>query len=794
MIETTVPTVKSERDDEIDLKELFFRLLSKWHWFVLFGFLGVSLGYMYSSHSQRLYEAESIILVKEEAHGLEAENLFEGMEFSGKTSIQNHLGILCSYTINLKTLQNLNWKTSWYKKGVLAEIELYEKAPFSVITQKNDINLSNVKITISPIDEKSYNISVNDKYFDEELMHDITFESIGKYGVPFENEYFNFTIKKTGSITKNDYILVFNDLEQMALNYRKKINVNLVDKNSELIQLKMQGASKGRIVDYLNELSQVYIKIGLEKKNRTSLNTVKFIDSQLYGIVDSLKMTGKKFTKFCSKEKSIDLSYQAELILDKIGELESAQAKINFRINYFQSLLNYMGDSENLGKVAVPSFVGIMDPGINTQVVKLIDLYSKKTTLSHIAREKNPSLIMLNSEIKNVLGSLKENVRNLLSNAEAEAQSLNTRKDSITMKLAALPETEQEMVNIKRRFDLNNDLYTFLLKKRAEAAITTASNTSDVQIVDAARLETVKVVSPKTLMLSAIGFFLGLMIPLIIILFKDFFNDSIKSVEDLEALCTSTVIGKIAHNQYSDELAITKYPRSGLAESFRELRVNLLHILENKKGGKVISIHSMICSEGKTFIAVNLAIILAMNSKKTLLVGCDLRKPRINRIFNTVNNIGLSDYLTRKKPFNSIICTSSVKNLSIANSGPIPPNPGELLDNGMFKEFINEAKKEYDYIILDNAPVALVADGILTSNYSNINLFVLRQDYSHKKQAKYINQLVEKKTIKQISIVLNDTVHKSYSNSYETYGYEYYDEVYLNQKWTKKIFDKFCKN
>ncbi|MCZ4696386.1 hypothetical protein DWB61_17140 [Ancylomarina euxinus] len=781
-------------EDEIDLKAIFFRLLSKWHWFVLCGSLGVLLAFFFSRFSQPIYDIKSVMLVQEESNSMGVENLFEGMELGGKTNIENHIGILNSYTINLQTLENLNWRTTWYKKGTFKDTDLYKNTPF-IVTENSQNNLADIRISITTIDNNSYHVKVDDKFNDGTTTYPIEFESIGQYGLPFKNEFFDFTLEKKGPILPSEYYFVFNDTELMTLDYVEKTNVSLVDKNAELIQLQMQGNTPSRVVDYLNELCNVYIQFGLKKKNQISFNTVRFIDEQIEGIVDSLRVAGKNFTDFRSKKKSIDLSHEAQLILEKVGELESEQATLNFQLDYFKNLLNYMGDADKMEKIAAPSVVGIIDPGLNAQVVKLGELYSKRSTLSYIAKEKNPSLIMLNNEIQNVINSLEENLKNLLSSAESQDRFLKNRKDQITMRLAGLPETEQEMVNIKRRFDLNNELYTFLLKKRAEAAITTASNISDAQVIDVARVRTAKKVGPKTLLTIVVGLMLGLMLPLFFILIKDVFNDSIKSKEDLEGLTTLPVIGEIAHNNYKNELAILEHPRSGLAESYRGLRTNLQYLFKGDLQ-KVIAIHSMIPGEGKTFNSVNIATIIAMDNKKVLLVGCDLRKPRLHDIFGISNSKGLSTYLIGQHTLNEVVNQSQINNLHFVNSGPIPPNPAELLGNEDFQTFINEAKKEYDYIVLDNAPVTLVTDGKLTGKYADANLFVLRQGYSRRDQIKFINQLAQNDEINHVGMILNDAIHNGHGNSYGSYGYGngYYDEDHEAKSWRNKLTSTFSKN
>lgn len=786
-------------EEEINIKDLLFRLLSKWYWFVLFGSFGVILGYFIDRYSLPMYDVKSVVLVEGESKGMGIENLFEGMELGSKTNIHNHIGILTSYTVNLQTLTNLNWTTSWYSEGSVIDSDLYKTSPFIVEIPNEYENPKGLDVRISPMDDYRYTVEVKGKSNIGDEKIDIEFSGTGYFGRTFKNKHFCFVIKKRIQDVSGNFYFRFNDLEEIALEYMKDLNVSLVGSNSDLIQLKIKGNTPKRQVDYLNELTNVYMQFGLTKKNQASLNTVRFIDEQLRGIVDSLKVAGKNFADFRTKNRTIDLSKEAEMVSEKIGELDAQETALKLKLEYYKNLLLYVNNTEGMGDIVAPSFMGIADVALNAQVVKLGELYTKKNTLSHIAKEKNPSLILLNEEIRNTLTVLEENVKNLLENTQTEYKALQTKSNEVSMRMASLPETQQQMVNIKRSFDLNNELYTFLLKKRAEAAITTASNLSDARVLDPARIRTAKEIGLEQITILLLGLVLGLAIPLITLVFNDYFDDSIKSKDDIEKDSKLPIMGEIAHNNYKSEQPIMKHPRSGIAESFRGLRTNLQYLFKQHEGCKVIGLHSMIPGEGKTFSSVNLATVISMDSKRVLLVGCDLRKPRLHQIFDVDNKSGLSTYLIGSHGLKDIIHDTDIKNLFFVNSGPIPPNPAELLGTTDFRNFLAEAKEQFDYIVLDNAPVTLVTDGVLTGKYADANLFVLRQNYSNKGQVKFINQLKEKGSIPQIGIVLNDAAYHGsgygYGKSYGSYGYGngYYDEDHASLSWSKRLFSKLKK-
>jgi capsular exopolysaccharide synthesis family protein len=315
------------------------------------------------------------------------------------------------------------------------------------------------------------------------------------------------------------------------------------------------------------------------------------------------------------------------------------------------------------------------------------------------------------------------------------------------------------------------------MKMRAESAITYASNQPDVKVLDPASIKTVTQTSPMTMVNYFVGIIFGFLVPFAIILFTDFIKGFIQSKEEVEGLTKLSVVGMVIHNKSKKDLVVLENPRSNISESFRLIRTNLKFIL-NEKDKKVIAVQSTIAGEGKSFVSTNLASILAMNNLKVLLVGVDMRMSTVHKILKSQNKIGLSTYLSNQDNFEDIIEDTPISNLSYIPSGPVPPNPAELLENGNFDRFIEEAKSRFDYIVLDNPPVALVTDGIIAGRYADLNLFVIRFRYSSREQIKFINELENTKTITGLALVLNDAIKENYTdgNYYNYRNKGYYKE------------------
>jgi capsular exopolysaccharide synthesis family protein len=430
-----------------------------------------------------------------------------------------------------------------------------------------------------------------------------------------------------------------------------------------------------------------------------------------------------------------------------------------------------------------PSIIGITDASLNGLLPKLMDLYSKREVLTYTVEENNPSLILLEKDIQLTSNAILENLNNLLKNAELEMVNMETRYADVQERLTKLPDTERKLVSIQRDFNLNNELYTYMMQKKAESAISLASNIPQVQIIDPARVEASELVGPNLYKNIFFGFAFGLFIPFIFIFISDIFNTKIESVDEVEKLTKIPILDGIIHSKYKESLPTIKNPNSGIAESFRLLKTNLRNIIETPEK-KIFSINSLVSGEGKSFISSNFAAILSLSAsdKKVLLIEGDMRKPKLSNLFGNNNNVGLSSYLQDKNDFLDIIIKTATPNLFFVPSGDIPPNPTELLETEKFKKFIENAKADYDYIILDNAPIALVPDGLLTSQHVDLNVFIIRLNYTRKNEIKELNKTIALNNIKNAIIVINDTTKKHYG-----YGNKYWKNGYGNYMKMTKI-------
>lgn len=787
--------INQESEERIDYKKLIFLLRRQWKWLVLFSLLGIMGALAFIKFTKPSYRVSTTVLIPENSNGLDMEDLFNGAIQKPKNNIFNQIEIIRSYyTIN-KTLLNLNWRTSWYMKDLFIWKGIYKQEPFDVQEAANFINPGGIPIYIKPTSGNFYNLTINGTIYENNTPIDVKVEASGEYGRPFINKHFNFTLLKklnNFDVPNGKYYFVFNDLNIATLSYMDKLNAILKDKKSDIIQCTIVGEEPYKESEFLNELINVYTSGKMDFQNESQRRSLDFINSQLAGISDSLNTTGDKFTEFRSKNSVIDLGAEGTLVMNNLKEIETEGAKSQMQLDYFQNLLKYLNNTSDLKQLVSPSVVGIEDVSLNALVLKLGELYNRRQVISFSAKENNPTVIMIDKELNQTRNQLIENLRNLIDNAKRNIDSQKQRQDKISVQLNRLPEKEQQMVNIQRQFNLTSEIYTFLLQKRAETNIALASSIPDIQIIDEARPQTAKVVGLSNKMIWGLGFLIGIGLPISYIFLINYFDDKIRTQKDLEKNTNIPVLGNIIHSMSKSDLVVYENPKSTIAESFRTVRTNLQYMLTGSHG-KVISMNSTNPGEGKSFSAINLATILAMNSKKVLLIGADMRKPRLHKVFDLTNDMGLSTYLIGFNSINEIILKTQVENLYLLPSGPIPPNPSEILNKPELKMLLDYGRSTFDYLIIDNAPTVLVTDAQIISHLADLNIFILRYAISHKNEIDIINQYVRQKTMDNVAIVVNDIKTNSFGYSYyKYYQYETYQKSYYADEMheIKKHHDK----
>jgi len=795
------------QEQTIDFKEVLFKFYKYYYLFIIIFIIALFFAFLFNKYSKPIYEVNTTVLIQDEKkHSVTNPGDFmEGFGlFAGKKNLENEIGVLQSYTLINEVVTELNLGVSYFIEENFISNELYKNSPFVVIIDSLHPQSLNLEYNITILNNNEFRIKAESKNIvlynftknkTLQTEDNINIDKTFKFGEKIENKDFCFKLFLTDNYTPDKYkdkhlYFVFNNIDGLTLKYQNIVNIEPITKDASIVRISLKGNNIQKAVDFLNSLTSVYLKKGLEKKNRIAINTIQFIDNQLLEITDSLHFTESKLQNFRTTNKIMDLSFQAQKAYEKMHDLEEQKAVLIVKSQYYNYLEEYIEKNKDVEDLLAPSTMGIDDPLLNDLVSELTKLATQKITLLYNSKQKNPYIQGINLKIKNTKKTLLENIQNIVNTSDIAIKNINNRMSELTKEISKLPKTERDLFGIERKFKLNDAIYTYLLQKRSEAQIAKASNLPNNEIIDPAMIVGQRPVSPQKKINYLIAILLGIILPAVYIFIKDYFNDKIIEKKDIEDLTDIPVLGFVIHNKNgkNNNKVVSNSPKSIIAESFRSVRTNLQFFSQDKEKQSIL-ITSSLTNEGKTFCAINLALIFAISGKKTVLLDFDLRKPQIYHNFGLNNEKGISNYLINKCGTKNIIQDSNIENLDIITAGPVPPNPAELIASDKVKEMFIELKEMYDCIIIDTSPIGLVTDAFLLTKYSDINIFVVRQNQTDKKVFISVINDIKKNKISNLNILINDVKVDKHS-SYGGYGYGCRYGYYDDKKTKKQSFFK----
>jgi tyrosine-protein kinase Etk/Wzc len=786
------PDFNFAEEESLTLKRWLSLVISNWYWFVFALLIAVSAAYLVNRYSRKIYTVSSTILIKDDRFGVNPANIMPGAPmFRSQTNLNNEIGIIKSFSLNHRVMKELSDFHVVYveigRRGVMEAI-LYNTSPFKVIYNSIDNEPKGVKVNLNILSEKKYRLSIdgNNKFVSEM-----------NFGERFNKFGFDFTIEPRDPIKpvylekkSNSYYFYFVDPGTLASEYMNKLSTSQMNANSSIVTLSVSGPVLAQEADYLNKLMDVYIQWGLDIKNQTADSTIKFIERQLRILSDSLKKSESNLQSFQTETGYIDLSNKGTLIQNRIEEAEKEKTTLEMQLKYYNYLSDYLNIKNAPGNIMSPSLMGISDPLLLAHINNLADLQKQISSMSLNIGSDQPAFLLLSKQMDAAREALGESVSNNISNLKKLLSESDKKVKSIEVEINKLPELDRRLINIKRRVDLNNTIYTFLLEKSSESSIAKATNVPDNWIIDRASFYSSSLIRPKPSRNLYFAIVIGLMIPLVLIVMIEVFNDKVKDKKDIELKTKIPIIGYIGHSDSTDPIHVVKKPGSTIAESFRSIRTSLKYYVKEDETA-VFAVSSAVSSEGKTFFSVNLAAIMAMLGRKVLLIGLDLRKPRIDRIFVSDDGIGMSTYLSGNNRYEDIIRETGIENLYYVSAGSRPPNPAELIESERMKTFIERARHEYNYIIIDTPPVGIVTDALLIASHVDVNIFIVRQRYTSRNSLEIMEQLRIQGEIKNPAIVINDISLSGYYgygmryNYSHGYGYYYGHSYYGNRYYGK---------
>lgn len=787
-----------QEEETIDLKVIIIKILSYWYLFVIGVIVALVLGFIYNRYTPNVYQTSASVFIKEDKMGIDPTSMMTGLTFKSNINIDNEIGILQSFSLRERTIKELDFfNVSYYVKGRLASRELYKATPFNVELNYDTLQVVGCRYEIEFIDNETYRLKSKDGTYN--VYNYKKDANAGKVELPdYEGKYSfgewvnngrnKFRIILNSNYNPNpeeDYVPKYSFIMKSRLSLiaeMSSLSIAQSTKNSSILNLSIQGQNPEKITDYLNQLLNEYMERNLEQKNLVSKNTVIFIDEQLIGIQDSLHKAETDLQTFQEGNDFMDLGAQSSEMFNRLKEIERRKSELELSIKYYSNLQEYINKNiDDLDKLVVPSAMGIQDQMLNKLVLELVALSAEKAKQLATSTEKNRFIQIIDDQIIQTKKQLLENITNMINNTNVTIEELTNQIASYEEQIKLLPTTQRAYLGYERKFALNDELYKFLMQKRAEAQIVMASNSPDNSIIDEARVSRVRLVAPRSMMVYLVCIVLGCAIPAAFIFLKEILNTKVIERSDIEKITKLPIIGQIPYTSPKDSNSSSTFvidsPKSPVSEAFRSIRTNIEYIVK----GKDKCIFSVVADSpgiGKTYISINMASIYAMYGKKTALVGMDLRKPRLYQEFGLSNKVGVSSYLVGKASIDEIIQPSGkLPNLDIITAGPVPPNPAELIASDRCSQMFAELKERYDYIIIDTPPLLWVTDALLLMKHVDTSIFVVRQDVTNKKAFEAVISDLEQREY-NTSIVVNGINYQGsygyrYSYGYGGYGYGY---------------------
>jgi capsular exopolysaccharide synthesis family protein len=769
------------QEKPIDWREIFETLLMNWKWFVFSAVVALLAGSLYVRMQKDVYELKSSILIIDQSRSgqmnemsvlrqLDAVGVGGGRSYS---MVNNEEQVLISTVLLRKVVERLELYTSYSQKDFLKTTDLYVGSPLYV--RLDSVSLAGLKSPLSMwIKPSGKGISLKGDFAGNEFELSAT-SLPAVLNTPAGVIYIQRRDKNIAF--DHDLTVTIQNPVKVARSLSRGVITTEVGKMIDVINLtvKINNVKKGQ--DILNTLAEVYNRDASEQNSLSAVNTALFIDGRLKLLASELSDVEKDVENYKQQNKLTDIKEDVNQYVEKNGIYDRQQIELEMQKNLISYVEEFVKSPSN--QYALIPNLGITDPGLTAAIQQYNTLLMTRERVAGGSTEDNPSLKAINQQIMSSRRAIQNGISTSRKGLQITGADLQAQNNLMQQKIRELPRQEREFIEIKRQQQVKESLYLFLLQKREEAALNMAVSVPKGRVLDTPD-DAVKV-APKSQLIILVFLFAGLVIPALIIYLLELINTSIRYRSDVEKLTDVPVITELAHNTTPDIFIDYKSNSSSNSELFRLLRTKLQFALEHPVE-KVILVTSTMPGEGKTFASINLAITLSLAEKKVLLMGMDLRRPQLSKHFGLHNTEGITSYLAGQvADIHKLISSSeNYPSLDILPAGYIPPNPTELIMKDRFNLMVEALKKEYDYIVIDTAPVGAVSDTLLIDRVADITLYITRADVTDKRNVELINRLHNEKSLKRIYIVVNDVDVDAQRYSYKRkYGYGYgYGYVY----------------
>lgn len=786
----------SPKENVITLRDIVELFLNNWYWFVISAVLCVAAAWIYLSAISPVYQRTAVMLVKgdNQSTSNDLSSMLELNGIPGGSSVENEVYILRSYQILNDVVQRLHLDVDYSVRNGLRRDYLFSELPLEV--RFLDIYPGYTELTVSAINEKECRLSHleiegESKDYNEIIAFDDTISTpVGRIIVGQKTEYFKQYIGR-------DILVTRSDLETATNSVMERIQTSAMDQKSTLVNIICQDVNIARADAILSTILLVYNETIVEDKNRIASNTARFIDERIVIISHELGEVENQLTTFKQEHRIVDLNTNANLYLQEGSKAKEESIQLEAQLSVVEFIKNYLTDKTKSADL-IPNVSGVGDAGVQTQIESYNEMMLQRNRLVGNSGENNPVVENMNKNLAAMRSTIAGSIDNYMRTIRLRLQNARKVENKVNQSIESIPQQEKYALDVMRQQSIKETLYTYLLQKREETAMQLAVTEANIRVVEApfgSRLP----IAPKRMIILMAALVIGFVIPFIYFRLCEFWNTGVRGRKDVEDMTTLPVLGEIPsrkEDQGDEQIVVSENKNDRITESFRLLRTNLDFM---NKGAKVLMFTSTMAGEGKTFVSRNLAVILAGTGKKVVLVDTDIRKRTQSKLSGVQRKEGVSTFLSGiyTDILKLVISGQLHKNVDVLPAGSIPPNPAELLMSDRLELLIEELKKHYDYIILDNVPALVVADASIVNRVAEITLYVIREGILDRRYLAELERLHQEKKFNNMCVILNDVKDKTSRYGYG-YGYGYggyytedSEQKYAHFSTHKSLFNKF---
>ncbi|WP_175629128.1 GumC family protein [Bacteroides acidifaciens] len=786
MIEERKERTGAHSEEQINIQEILFRYLIHWPWFVASVIVCIAVAWGYLRLTTPIYNISATVLIKDEKKGgganmsSELEKMGMNGFVSSSSNIENEIEVLTSRTLAREVVSSLGLFVTYIDEDRFPKKELYRTSPVLVSLTPQEADklpqTMEVGMYLQPSGVMDVQIKVGEKEYRKRFEKLPAVFPTNEGTIAFFANNDTLSPIRPESVTKERHITAYiNRPFSVAKGYAGSLSITPTSKATSVVTVSLKNSNTQRGKDYIDKLLEMYNINANNDKNEVAQRTAEFIDERIGIISKELGSTERDLENFKRSAGITDLTSEAQIALTGNAEYEKKRVENQTQINLVMDLQRYLQGTEY---EVLPSNVGLQDAGVAGAIDRYNEMVAERNRLLRTSTESNPAIVNLNASIRAMRGNIQTTLDATLKGLEITRADLVREASRYSRRISDAPTQERQFVSIARQQEIKSGLYLMLLQKREENAIVLAAIANNAKIIDEAQADGAPI-SPKrsTIYLTALVFGIG--IPVGIIYLIGLTKFKVEGRADIEKLTSLPVIGDIPlADEKTGSIAVFENQNNLMSETFRNVRTNLQFMLEN--GKNVILVTSTISGEGKSFISANLAISLSLLGKKVVIVGLDIRKPGLNKVFNIPKkDHGITQFLTNPAiNLMDLVQSSDInKNLYILPGGTVPPNPTELLARDGLEKAVETLKKNFDYVILDTAPIGMVTDTLLIGRVADLSVYVCRADYTRKAEFTLINELAENNKLPNLCIAINglDLQKKKYGYYY---GYGKYGKYY----------------